>query len=202
MKTLNVIAVMAVFAVCGCGSEEKKDRDFFTSGSRDADQRAEQRIAKVEQIRGKSGGEDKPGDVKKPLFERLGGEKGVQAIVDDFVKRAIADPRVNWERKGITRGGISIKRNKSVEWQATDANVEQMKKHIVQFISLSTGGPTHYDGKDMKGTHAGMHITNAEFDAAVGDLKASMDNLSLGTEEQKELLSIVESTRTQIVAER
>jgi hemoglobin len=201
MKAVQSIVVMMLL-VAGCGSEEKKDRDFFTSGSRDADQRAEQRIAKVEQIRGTAGGTDKPGDAKKPLFERLGGDKGVAAIVDDFVKRMLADPRVNFERKGITRGGWSVSRGKSVEWQATDANVGQLKKHIVQFIALSTGGPAFYDGKEMKGSHAELHITNAEFDAAVGDLKAAMDNLALGTEEQKELLSIIESTRTQIVTEK
>jgi hypothetical protein len=36
----------------------------------------------------------------------------------------------------------------------------------------------------------------------VGDLKASLDNLKVPNKEQKELLSIVESTRPLIVTER
>ena len=60
----------------------------------------------------------------------------------------------------------------------------------------------HYEGKEMKATHSGMGISNAEFDAAVGDLKASLDKLQIPNKEQKELLAIVESTRPQIVAER
>ncbi len=79
---------------------------------------------------------------------------------------------------------------------------EQLKKHITQFITLSTGGPSFYDGKEMKQAHTGMHITNAEFDASVGDLKATLDKVRVADKEQRELLAIIESTRTQIVEER
>jgi hemoglobin len=54
----------------------------------------------------------------------------------------------------------------------------------------------------MKTVHDGMHVANPEFDAAVGDLKASLDKLQVPDTEQKELLAIVESTRAQIVTER
>ena len=87
-------------------------------------------------------------------------------------------------------------------WQAPSANVEQLKKHFVQFLALATGGPAHYEGKEITSTHAGMRVTNPEFDAAVGDLKASLDRLKIPNTEQKELLAIVESTRPQIVTVR
>jgi hemoglobin len=54
----------------------------------------------------------------------------------------------------------------------------------------------------MKAAHADMRIGNPEFDAAVGDLKASLDKLRIPDAEQKELLAVVESTRPQIVTER
>ena len=54
----------------------------------------------------------------------------------------------------------------------------------------------------MQGAHAEMHISNPEFDAAVGDMKATLDKLHIGDREQKELLAIIESTRQQIVEER
>jgi hemoglobin len=72
----------------------------------------------------------------------------------------------------------------------------------VQFLALATGGPARYDGKEMKAAHADMHIMNPEFDAALGDLKASLDKLKVPNKEQKELLSVVESTRPLIVTER
>jgi hypothetical protein len=45
-------------------------------------------------------------------------------------------------------------------------------------------------------------ISNPEFDAAAGDLKASLDTLKVPNKGQKDLLAIVESTRPQIVTKR
>jgi hemoglobin len=108
---------------------------------------------------------------------------------------------VNWDRKGVTEGGISFHHSKSVAWDSTPQNVAMMQKHMVQFLVLATGGPAHYEGKELKTSHADMHISNPEFDATLGDLKASLDKLRVPNTEQKELLSIVESTRPLIVTE-
>lgn len=218
------ILAAALTVAIGCGSAKvgKKKDDFFTSGSREADQRASQRMAKAEQLSGSgegsgekgvkkavavaegAGGTNKAAQVegKLALFDRLGGEKGLAAIVEDFTPRVLQDPRVNWSRKGITRGGFSFRRNRSVTWDASEGNVENLKKHLVQFLSLATGGPARYEGKDMRSAHANMRIANPEFDAALGDLKASLDRLQVPNKEQKELLSIIESTRPQIVTQR
>ncbi|MEA2711989.1 MAG: hemoglobin [Phycisphaerales bacterium] len=203
------ILVLAPVLLIGCANHDAKNRpgDFFTSGSNEADQRAEQRIAKDQQLKGEAAKDEKPDannktPGKKPLYDRLGGEKGVAAIVDDFVTRVLADPRVNWERKGVTRGGLSLKRNESVAWDPNPQNVAKLKRHMGQFIALATGGPTVYDGRDMKEVHSGMHVSNPEFDAAIGDMKATLDKLQVATDEQKELLAILESTRPQIAEQR
>jgi hemoglobin len=222
-------AALTVVVGCGTSKSAKKKDDFFTSGSREADQRASQRMAKDEQLAGSGEGAGEKGAKKavaaKPaadgqgdkgtnkaaqvegklaLFDRLGGEKGITAIVDDFTPRVLQDPRVNWQRKGVKSGGFLFRRKSSgsVAWNANDENIANLKKHLVQFIVLATGGPAHYDGKEIKSAHAGMHIGNPEFDAALGDLKASLDRLQIPNKEQKELLSIIESTRPQIVTQR
>ncbi len=206
-RTIARATLLLPILTAGCGGgSEKKSHDFFTSGDREADQRADQRMAKSEQLKGtgEGAGDKSPAktDDKKPLFDRLGGEKGLTAVVEDFTPRVLQDPRVNWERKGVKQGGFSIHRSKPVTWNATPEAVAQLKKHLVQFLSLATGGPAHYDGREMGESHAGLHITNAEFDAAIGDLKATLDKLQVPNKEQKELLSIVESTRPQIAEER
>jgi hemoglobin len=231
-RSLTVgLLLAALSGLTGCGTSKsaaKKD-DFFTSGSREADQRASQRMAKDEQLAGVGEGAGEKGvkkavafnpsanglDVKGTnkaaqvegklaLFDRLGGEKGIAAIVDDFTPRVLQDPRVNWQRKDVKAGGLSFLRKGSdpAAWSATTVNIANLKRHLVQFIVLATGGPVRYDGKEMKSAHAGMRITNPEFDATLGDLKASLDRLQIPNKEQKELLSIIESTRPQIVTER
>jgi hemoglobin len=223
---LSILGMAAAVAFSGCGSSPAKqaNANFFTSGSREADQRASQRMAQSEQLSGT--GEEK--GVKKAtpdatgrqagggaetnqavvakgklaLFDRLGGQAGISNLVADFLPRVMDDPRVNWARKDVTQGGFSVHYSRSVTWPETPANVAQLQEHLVQFIALATGGPSKYQGKEIRSTHADMHIANDEFDAAVGDLKVSLDRLQIANTEQKELLAIVESTRPEIVHER
>jgi hemoglobin len=220
----STLAVAGSLVGCRSGTKPSaQNRNFFTSGCKEADQRASQRMAKQEQLTGsgedsgekgvkkaaKGGGGDTAGGTggaeatgKMSLFERLGGEAGLSNIVADFMPRALQDPRVNWQRKGVKEGGFSFHSAKPVTWRDTPENVSLLQTHLVQFLALATGGPAHYEGKEMKAVHADMHISNPEFDAALGDLKASLDKLKVPNKEQKELLSIIESTRPQVVTER
>lgn len=220
--TLSVFAALALCAGCHSAKKsEAQNKDFFTSGSKEADQRASQRMAQHEQLAGTGEGAGEKGvkeasgsasgggtndaaqaKGKLTLYERLGKEQGLTALVDDFLPRAMQDPRVNWDRNGVTRGGFSFHAGQSVAWKPTSQDVATLKKHLVEFLSLATGGPSHYEGKDIKSAHADMHISNPEFDAVVGDLKMSLDGLRIPNTEQKELLAIVESTRPQIVTNR
>lgn len=199
-------------ATTGCGSSaaEQREQQFFTSGSQEADQRARQRMAQAEQIANTDDGTDvvqAPSSQailakgKLTLFDRLGGETGISNIVGDFLPRALNDPRINWARDGVTQGGI-FRPDKSVTWDATPEDIRNLEKHLVQFLSLAAGGPAEYDGRGMKSVHADMKITNHEFDATVGDFKASLDKLLIPDREQKELLAIIESTRPQVVTEQ
>ncbi len=125
----------------------------------------------------------------KSLYERLGGEPAITAVVDEFVARAAANPDVNFTRQGQPR-----------VWEATPENMAALKKHLVQFISVAAGATdTVYEGRDMKTSHEGMKITNAEFDALAGDLIAALDKFNVPEKEKNELLSIVGTTRAQIV---
>jgi len=109
---------------------------------------------------------------------------------------------VNWVREGVTRGGLSFRRGQSESWKQTPENVALLKKHLAEFLALATGGPAKYTGRQIEAVHGDMHISNPEFDAVMGDLKASLDKLQVPNMEQKELLAIVESTRPQIVTKR
>jgi len=127
----------------------------------------------------------------KTLYERLGGEPAIRAVVDDLVARLSADPKVNVTRKGTPR-----------EWNPTPENVAKLKKGLVDFVGMATGGPQKYTGKSMKDVHAGMQITKAEFDAAANNLKASLDKLKVPAKEQDELMRIVGSTASDIIEKK
>jgi len=140
----------------------------------------------------KSGGDNmsmsKPMTSTRSLYDRLGGEPAVTAVVDDFVNRAAADPKVNFTRKGTDK-----------EWAATPENVAKLKMHLTQFVAQAAGGPQKYQGKAMKPLHAGMKITEAEFNAIAADLVASLDKFKVPQKEKDELMAVVGSTKGDIV---
>jgi hemoglobin len=131
------------------------------------------------------------GAKERTLYERLGGENAIRAVVDDFVTRALNDPKVNFTRKGT-----------GTEWKPTPENVERVKKTAVELVGMVTGGPQRYTGKNLKEAHKGMEITQAEFDAAAADLKASLDKFNVPAKEQDELMKIVASTAPDIVEKK
>lgn len=88
--------------------------------------------------------------MKKSLYERLGGTPAITAVVDDFVANVAADSRINGRFAGT--------------------NIPRLKTLLVDQVCEATGGPCKYQGRDMKSAHAGMGITNAEFNALVEDL--------------------------------
>ncbi len=170
----------------------------------------EKGVEEAEVIKPASGAAAPSGQIIKPaqateklsLFDQLGGQPGISNIVADFIPRVMDDPRVNWDRKRVKHGGLSIHRGESEEWTPAPQKVELLKQHMAEFIALATGGPAHYTGREIQPVHAHMHISNAEFDAARGDLKVTLDRLKVPNLQQKDLLAIIESTRPEIVTER
>lgn len=122
---------------------------------------------------------------KKPLWDRLGGEKAVRAVVHDFVAAAAGDPKVNFLRDGA--------------FKLDAKGVAHLEQLLVELVSATTGGPLKYTGRDMKTAHAGMKITEAEFNALAGHLVATLKKYNVPQAEIDELVGIVASTKKDIV---
>ena len=123
-----------------------------------------------------------------PLYERLGGQEGIQKIVYDFVPIAVADAKLNFFRKG-TPG----------EYNPTPENVDKLEKSLVDYFCAVAGGPQKYQGKDMKTAHSGMQISDAEFEQFKLDLHLAMDKNNVSDENQEDLLGLVQSTHKDVV---
>jgi hemoglobin len=46
-----------------------------------------------------------------------------------------------------------------------NTNMEKQRLSQIEFISMVTGGPNNYAGKDMKATHCPYKIGHPQFDA-------------------------------------
>lgn len=113
------------------------------------------------------------------LYERLGGKPAITVVVDDFVGNVLADDLIK------------------ARFAATDGPA--FKGKLVDQICEATGGPCKYTGKNMKESHAGMKISDAEFTALVNDLKKALDKNKVGAREQTELLGALGGMHDDIV---
>ena len=122
----------------------------------------------------------------KSLFTRLGGKKGITAVVDEFVKNCATDSRIN----------------KFFADTAKDpARLQKFKTNLVNQICQASGGPCKYSGKNMKDAHKGMGITDADFTALVEDLVKALDKFNVGATEKKELLGALGGMKGDIVGQ-
>lgn len=112
------------------------------------------------------------------LYRHLGGEAGIQRIVDDLMDMAVVDLRTRRSFDGISR--------------------KHLKHSIAMFVCNVAGGHCAYEGVDMKATHIDARVTEAEFDALVDMLRVSLDR-HVGTAEKNELLRRLAPMKRDIV---
>lgn len=113
------------------------------------------------------------------LYQRLGGQPAIVAVVDDFVGRVAADRRINRYFR--------------------HANVPHLKQALVDQICQATGGPCVYQGPPMRVVHHRMHVTNRAFNDLVQDLVATLNKFNVPQPEQQELLGILGPLKADIV---
>jgi hemoglobin len=122
---------------------------------------------------------------ERSLYQRLGGYDAIAAVTDDFVGRLIADASFA----------------KFFSGHSTDSK-QQIRQHIVDQLCQATGGPCLYKGRDMKTSHAGLGITEAEWTRAVGHLVATLDKFKVPEREKNELAAALDGLKKDIVEAR
>ena len=85
-------------------------------------------------------------------------------------------------------------------WQHRgEDGIKREKQLLIDFLSASAGGPMYYTGRDMKTAHKGMKISERDWSALVGHLKASLQAFTVPQTERDEVLAFVESTKPDII---
>jgi hemoglobin len=124
-------------------------------------------------------------DATPALYDRLGGVYPIATVVDDFIDRIMADPRLN--------------ANPRVDQAHHRVAPPGFKYLVTEMVCWAAGGPQKYTGRSMKESHQQLMITAGEWEAFVDDLRQSLDNFGVPPAEQAELQAIVASTRADIV---
>ena len=118
----------------------------------------------------------------RTLYERLGGQDAIKAVVKDFVEQNVAND---------TR----------ITARFANADIPHLEQMVTEQLCERTGGPCKYTGKDMKTAHQGMKITDDDWSAFVEDLKKSLATFKVPAQEQSDLLNVLAPMKPEIVGQ-
>lgn len=116
------------------------------------------------------------------LYEKLGGEKAVDAAVEIFYRKVLQDDRINKFFTDIDLG-------------------EQLKKQKA-FLTFAFGGPNNYTGVSLKQGHArlvGKGLNDSHVDAVIELLGGTLKELGVADDLIGEVAKIAESVRGQVL---
>lgn len=118
------------------------------------------------------------------LFERLGGSRGINTLVDKIVDRHMKNPSVQARFR---------------PYLDTPEKLETTKQHLCAFLEAGSGGTAEYTGRSMPDTHRGMNINEAEYMAVLDDIMAAMNDQAIDEQTQKDVLAIAYSLKGEIM---
>lgn len=116
------------------------------------------------------------------LFDRLGGVAAVDAAVDLFYRKVLADSKINQF------------------FDDTDMDGQRTKQKA--FLTMAFGGPNDYTGQAIRTVHAPLveqGLNDSHFDAVAGHLQATLEELGIAPDLTAEVMSIAGGTRSDVL---
>ncbi len=113
------------------------------------------------------------------LFDRLGGRVAVDAAVEIFYGRVLADPTINHFFKGVP-----------------------MQRQIMKqkaFLTFVFGGAPNYSGKSMREAHKHLNLTEEHFTAVASHLHTTLVALSVPDNLIDEVMALAATTHDDVL---
>ncbi len=116
---------------------------------------------------------------EKSVYEKLGGADAIDAAVDIFYRKVLADDRIN---------------------QFFDTvDMESQHKKQKAFMTMAFGGPNNYTGKDMREAHKHMNLTEEHFNAVAECLVGTLKDLNVPQEDIDSVVTIAVSVKDDVL---
>jgi len=113
------------------------------------------------------------------IYARLGGQPAINAAVELFYKKVLAD--------------------KSVNHYFEDIDMDKQRSKQKQFLAAAFGGPVSYRGKNMRKAHAPLDLKESDFNAIAGHLQATLKELKINDKLIGEVMAVAASTKDDVL---
>lgn len=117
------------------------------------------------------------------LYDELGGAAALDAVVDSFYRKVLADDRIARFFEGV--------------------DMERQAAKQKAFLTMVTGGPAHYTGKDMRTGHAHllkMGLNDSHVDAVLENIAATLREFNVSEEKIAQVAAIANSVRDDVLS--
>ena len=113
------------------------------------------------------------------LYQKLGGKAAIDAVVDAFYVKVLADKRVK-------------------DFFA-DVSMDKQRRKQKDFLSAAFGGPLPWTGKDMRKAHEGMGLTEEHFNAIAENLVSTLKDFKVKQELIDQVVAIALTTKDDVL---
>lgn len=116
------------------------------------------------------------------LYEQLGGEPAVNAAVDIFYRKVLADDRISRFFEGV--------------------DMEKQAAKQKGFLTMVFGGPNKYTGKDMREGHKHLvkeGLNDSHVDAVIEHLGGTLKELGVQDQLIAQVAAIANSARNDVL---
>jgi len=116
------------------------------------------------------------------VYDQIGGSAAVDAAVDVFYRRVLADAYVNRFFEGV--------------------DMEKQAGKQKAFLTMVMGGPHNYTGKDMREGHkhlVKMGLNDSHFDHILMHLRATLAQLGVPENLIQTIIGVADSTRDDVL---
>jgi hemoglobin len=116
---------------------------------------------------------------EESLYQRIGGKPALEAAVDRFYERVLADNRISHFFRTVDMDG--------------------QRKKQKRFLAVAFGANEKWEGKDMRSAHAHLNLTEEHFTAVAEALQGTLQDLGVPAELIGEVMAIAASTHDDVL---
>lgn len=80
-----------------------------------------------------------------------------------------------------------------------DINMDGLREHLADFLTVLTGGPDLYKGRDLRAAHAGLHITDEDFSRLMTHVAAAAEELDIEPDDIATVAQAIINLKDQVV---
>lgn len=115
------------------------------------------------------------------LYERIGAEQGIAAMVDDFYDRVIADAELAHYFEHVP--------------------MDKQRRMQREFFAAATGGPIVYSGRPLSAAHHGLAISRREFQRFTEHLLETLEQHRIDRQDILDIIARVNMYADEIIGD-